>query len=675
MKRWKINEYDKAKVSAIEKKCDLSALAIKVLYSRGLRDIDSIADFFNTAELADPFEIKDMQKAVDAINEAIEGFDKICIYGDYDCDGVTATTILYSFLDSIGANVMFRIPERSEGYGMNMAAIEEMAAQGVSLIVTVDNGISAIAEAEKIYELGMKLVVTDHHQVGSTLPKAEAVVDLHQADCPSKFKDLCGAGVALKLCIALNDNFADPIIEQYADICALGTIADVVPLTGENRIIVKTGLELMKNTENYGLNFIMDKASVNRDNLNSTTIAFQIAPRINASGRFGSPSTAVNALLAESEFEAEKYADMLMSLNEQRKATEGEILKAILNYIDKNPMVINRRVLILAGKNWHHGVVGIVAAKLLDMYGKPTILLSIDDDGVARGSARSIKGFNIFECLTAAADLLDHFGGHECAGGLTIEASKIPEFTKRVFEFADKFEIMPMMTVECDLALEPEDLTIPNIKCLSRLEPFGADNSNPVFALYDAKLERIFSIAQGKHSKLDLRYNGITIQAPMFGVSPDDLKLHPGDRLDLAMTLEINEYNGKQSINARIVDYRPHGINQERYFNAKECYERYMLGEELPQPFLKRINPARDELVAVYKLLNTFKSISFDELYMHACSASMNYCKLRIILDAFAETGLAELSSARSRVKNLPVTQKVDLENSSVLTKLRSKIR
>ncbi|SDB13966.1 single-stranded-DNA-specific exonuclease [Ruminococcaceae bacterium FB2012] len=674
MKRWKINEYNSAAVSDLSRRCDLTPLTLKVLSSRGFNDLDQIASLLRSDEFADPFTITDMRKAAETIEQAVDAYELICIYGDYDCDGVTATTILYSYLQNIGANVMYYIPERADGYGMSITAVEKLAEQGVRLIVTVDNGISAINEAEKIYELGMKLVVTDHHQPGEKLPRAEAVVDPHRADCTSEYKDLCGAGIALKLCIALNDGEAETVIEQFSDICAIGTVADVVPLTGENRKIVKTGLAYLKNTENFGLDQLMTKASVNRESLSSTTIAFQIAPRINASGRFGSPLTAVKALLAEDEDEAETYVDTLVTLNEERRSTENDILKAILHYIDNNPHVLNQRVLILAGNAWHHGVIGIVAAKLLEQFGKPTILLSIEDNGFARGSARSIKGFNIFECLTYASDLLDHYGGHECAGGLTVSKDKIGELTKRIYKFAERFDMMPTLSVDSDFTLEPADLTVENVKGLSVLEPFGAGNSRPVFAMIDAAVEKVEPLSGGKHSRLQLNYRGTQYYAPIFNVSPSVLGINQGDRLDLAVNLEINEYGGKQSINLRIVDQRPHGINQDRYFNARDCYERFSLGAELPLAFLKKIDPSREELVLVYKKLSAEKEMDIDGLYMSLRSATMNYCKLRIILDAFVQTGLSVLSASANSVKLLPVTQKVDLDSADVLTRLRSKI-
>lgn len=674
MKRWKVKKANEQLASEFCRKCDLSPLTLKVMTARGCEDFQQIVDFFSEAELSDPFMIKDMQLAVDVISQAVDSYELICVYGDYDCDGVTATAILYNYLESMGANVMYYIPEREAGYGINLEAVSELAEKGVSLIVTVDNGISAHKEADEIAKLGMKLVITDHHQPSETLPKAAAVVNPHRQDCPSIYKDLAGVGVALKLCAALDGGNYDLILEQYSDICALGTVADIVPLTGENRTIVRKGLMYMKNSENLGLNFLIDKAGVKRDKLNSVAIAFQLSPRINASGRFGSPLTAVKALLSEDEEDAESYVDTLMTLNVMRKEAEADIMQQIIKHINENPEILNQRALVLAGKGWHHGVIGIVSARLLEMYGKPNILLSIDDNGVARGSARSVKGFNIFKCFTYAQELLEQFGGHECAGGLTIKEENIDAFRQKVYEFANAFEKMPSAVLECDLLISPQDITIDNIKGLSAMEPFGAGNPQPVFAIAGAKVERITPLSQGKHTRLDLNYGGVRIQALMFSKRAEELIFGVGDLIDLAVNLEINEYNGRQSVTARVLDCRPRGISQEKYFAAKDCYEKYMRNEPLPPAFLNKINPSRQELVGIYKYISNVGEITADDLYMKLNSPAVNYCKLRICIDAFTETGLVSFSPSDCKVKILPVTQKVDIEASSVLENLRKKL-
>lgn len=674
MKRWNVNEYDNDKITEIAKRCDLSKLALKVMNTRGYKDLDSVSAFFETGELSDPFLIKDMREAVDAINNAVDSYDPICIYGDYDCDGVTATSILFSYLDNIGANVSYYIPERSEGYGLNNNAIDSLAEQGIKLIVTVDNGISAVNEAEYIYEHGMKLVVTDHHQPSEILPKAEAVVDLHRKDCPSVYKELSGAGVALMLCVALNEGNDKMIIEQFSDVCAVGTIADVVPLTGENRLIVKQGLKYLRHTENYGLDMLLDKSGVRRDSVTASTVAFQISPRINASGRFGSPLTAVKALLSDDSDDAEMYVDTMIELNDERRTIEGEILKAILHAIDKNPALLNKRVLILVGKNWHCGVIGIVASKLLDIFGKPTILIEMEKDGTARGSARSIKGFDIFKCLSYASDVLVHFGGHECAGGFTVNNDDIPKFMNSVYEYADGFETMPSYVVECDLKLSGEDITVDNVKGLQKLEPFGAGNLRPVFYMPRCRINRITPMSQSKHIRLDVTYENTNVQIPVFNKTEETFGYKAGDTVELAVNLDINTYNRNDYVDIRVVDIRPFGLNQDKYFNAKDCYEKYMSGKDLPEAFLKRIMPDRTELVNAYKIISQAKTILFDQLYSLLRGADMNYCKLRLIIDAFREKELVSFTASNQIVKILPVKEKVDLESATVLVELRNKL-
>ena len=667
MKKWSILKPDEAKAADIASRCDIDKLAVDVMVARGFDDMESFAAFFTGDGLEDPFVIKDMQAAADAVTAAVDDYELICVYGDYDCDGVTSTAILYDYLLSIGANVMYYIPERADGYGLNSDAIKYLHGQGVKLIVTVDNGISAIPEAEEIYELGMKLVVTDHHQPGSSLPRAEAVVDPHREDCPSAFKHLAGCGVALKLCAALDGGDYSAVEDQYLDLCAIGTVADVVSLTGENRYIVRQGLKCFQNTDNYGLR-ALKKAAGCKENMKALDIAFTIAPRINAAGRFGSPITAVKTLLSEPE-DAEVYAGMLVSLNDQRKQTESVISKEIFEYINDHPEILDQRVLVIAGKGWAHGVIGIVAARIMEYYGKPVVLIS-EENGVARGSARSMCGFNIFKCFQSAEDLLEKFGGHECAGGLTILPENIERFKQRVYEFASAFEQMPAITVTADKLLAPRDLDIDRIRGLSKLEPFGEGNSLPQFAIIGAQVRDIRPLSNGKHSKIAISYGGVQAEPVIFGTSPDALTVRPGSRADFIVTLDINEYNGREYPNVRIVDYRPSGFNQNAYFSAKDCYERYRRGEQLEQSFIKKMTPDRNELISVYKAIQAAGSINADRLYYSFDPKVINYAKLRICIDIFEELGLVSFKAGSGTVSAIPVKSKADLESSKILGKL-----
>lgn len=670
MKRWKINKPNSEVVGTILKKTDLSKLCAEIMSSRGFSEIEQLSDFFNSTELADPFELIDMDKAVSCISNTIDEFKLICVYGDYDCDGVTATVVLYNYLECSGASVMYYIPERDDGYGLNKKAIDFLAEQGVQLIVTVDNGISAIDEGEYIYEKGMKLLITDHHQPKDILPKAEAIIDPHRVDCPSEFKNLAGVGVALKLCAALDDGNYEMVLEQYAELVAIGTVADIVPIVSENRTIVSSGLELMRNSENQGIHSLLESCSINVDKINSTSISFGIAPRINAAGRFGSPLIAVRALLSEGE-EAINEVENLVELNNQRKITEKEIFESIKQYISENANELNQRVMVLCGKGWHHGVIGIVSSKVLDLYGKPNIILSIDDDGIARGSARSIKGFNLHKCLMYCSDVLEKFGGHECAGGMSLKEENIPEFCRLVQEYAFNTAVdMPISTITADKLLRSEDLTINSIESLSLLEPFGEQNPKPIFAILAAKLIRIYSLSQGKHTKLEFEYDKTKFSALLFGVKPEEFEYSIGEFLDLLVNVDINLYNNSKSVSIRIIDYRLHGIKQEQYFAAKSCYERFMLDEELPIAFLLKIVPQRQELVELYKYVNAVKKINIDTLYMRLAN-KYNYCKMRLCIDIFCEVNLLEYNVSTFEVTVSKITERKELSDSKLYRRLK----
>lgn len=672
MKKWKINRSDKDLAEQFCARCDINKLALEVLTSRGYTDFDSIVEYFTTSELSDPFLMKDMDKAVETIENMIDGFHLICVYGDYDCDGITSTAILYNYLESMGANVMYYIPERSEGYGLNADAIRKIAGEGAKLIVTVDNGISAVEEAKLIYELGMKLVVTDHHQPSDELPMAEAVVDPHRADCPCPYKDLAGVGVAFKLCAALDGGNYEIVLEQYADICAIGTIADVVPLTGENRTIVKQGLEYLKNTENQGLCKLFELNSVDKASVSSTDISFRMAPVINASGRFGSPITAVKALLSEDEYDAHAHVSQLIELNSMRKQAEKVIISEIVDHIDKYPQVLDHAALVLWGRNWHPGVIGIVSSKILDLYGKPNLIISIDDDGNARGSARSIHGFDVFDCLHYCAELFEKYGGHECAGGFSLRQENIGALCSKVYEYADRLPKAPVQEICADKLLMPQDITVENVKGLSSLEPFGAQNPSPVFAVVGAVVLSVIPLSQGKHTKIEFEYGSYKGQALFFSLAPERACFKIGDRIDMLVKLDINSFRGTESVSIKVIDHRLSGVKQERYFAAKQCYEKLMRGEDLPSAYVQKIIPGRDELVRVYKYISSAGSTTLDHMFMSLGDDRMNYCKMRICVDIFADKQLVDYKAATMSVSMLEVSSKVDLEDSPTMKKLRS---
>ncbi|MEG0615679.1 MAG: single-stranded-DNA-specific exonuclease RecJ, partial [Oscillospiraceae bacterium] len=528
MKKWIIRKPNAENVKKIMQKSDLSHLAAEILVARGFESIERAADFFAGGELSDPFLIKDMPEAAEIINAAVEDGKSICVYGDYDCDGITATVMLFSYLEALGADVSYYIPERSEGYGMSENAVRKLAGDGVELIITVDNGISAVKEADLIAELGIDLVITDHHQPSEILPKAAAIVDPHRADCTSPFKDLCGAGVVLKLIAALDGGSYDAAMEQFSELAALGTVADIVKLCGENRLIVQNGLHMLENTENLGISALIDQCKLTESKITSTSIGYMIAPRINAAGRFGSPTLAVKLLLSEDDDEAAELAAELSRLNAARKECEQDILAEIEDIIAENPSILNERVLIFSGNNWNAGVIGIVSARIVEKYSKPSFIISINGD-VGTGSARGIAGFSIFKSLTACADLFQRFGGHPGAGGFTICTRNIPAFVKNMAEFTKSaYQIMPTAAITAEKVVLPEDLTVKNIESLNVLEPFGEGNVRPIYAILGARINSVIPLSGGKHTKLLLDYGNAQVTLLMFGTEPDNFALKQG---------------------------------------------------------------------------------------------------------------------------------------------------
>lgn len=671
MKKWQIQQPDLTAAKKIQAGSDLSLFCAELLTVRGYQTVEEAALQFSCNAFSDPFLIRDMQAAADCLNAAIDSGEKICVYGDYDCDGVIATVILYSYLSELGADVIYYIPEREEGYGMNQTALETLKEQGVSLIVTVDNGIAALEEANWIAEHGMRLVITDHHQPYDTLPAAEAVVDPHRPDCPAPFSLFCGAGLALKLVAAMDGGDMTFAVEQFGDLAAIATVADVVSLTGENRLLVQQGLRLLVNTERPGLLALLEITGMQNKPMTATNLAFSIAPRINAAGRFGSPKLAVSLLLADTMEEAMPLAKQLEQCNRQRKEAEQEILQEIQAQMQANPSSVQQRVLLFSGKDWHHGVIGIVAARLQEQFGKPVMLVTIAGD-TARGSARSFGDFSIFQCLDACRGHLTKYGGHPGAGGFSLQTEKIDSFFAAVQQYAaETFPEMPLMTLRADRLLMPQDLTIDNMASLSVLEPYGEGNPAPVFAICHAVLEAIQPLSNGIHSKLKLRYGSLYLDVLLFRVAPDSVGLPLQGLCDFLVTAECKTFQGKPQLSLIVKDYRRSGISQAKYFAAKEAYEKLCRKESLPTAYYAALMPTRAELVAVYKRLPE-TPISLDTLFVQM-QQQLNYGKLRLILDVFAELQLIQLDIWSETVQRLPVQGTVQLEQSMILAEMQEK--
>ena len=558
-KRWNLlfEKVNPDSVSAIEKAASVSPLLALLLAVRGVSAEEASAYLTGgLSVLHDPYLLKDMDKAVKRIKDAIRDKEKITVYGDYDVDGISSVAILLSYLSGEGAHCTFYIPDREkEGYGVNEAAIRKIRESGTNLLITVDTGITACRETELAASLGMDVIITDHHSVGATVPDALAVINPKQSDCPYPFKGLCGAGVAFKLVSALMGDTKRAVTE-YCDIAALATIADVVPLTGENRAITALGLRKMRKMPSLGLSALLEASGVSADSLTSYQISFYIAPRLNAAGRMGSCIPAVRLLITDSETEAKEIAAGLDNQNAARKMAGDGILEEALALIEKGDFE-NRKVIVLAHEGWHHGIIGIIASKLTEQFWKPTILISKDGEE-GKGSGRSIPGLNLFEALQSAAPLLSRYGGHALAAGLTIPTENIEALSDALCTYADTVLSEEQMVPSIDIDA-PLDITLPLLRVaetLEVLEPFGAENAKPVFLLSDVSISSIRTSKDNKHLFLRLFRDGTSVECVAFGRGNLAENLERGDTLDVVGTLHINHYGGQSTPQIILQDLR-----------------------------------------------------------------------------------------------------------------------
>ncbi len=544
-------------------KYGISQLLSVVLLNRGLADEEKLKNYLKKPldSVYNPMLLPNMEEALKRIKKAVEEYEKIAIYGDYDADGITATTILYSFLSELGANVSYYIPDRlTEGYGLNIKAINKLSKTGTSLLITVDCGIVSTGEVQLAKAQGMDVIITDHHTPQEKLPEAMVVhANLPQSEYP--FKELAGVGVAFKLILGLGLKFgikSSEVFNKYVEIAAIGTISDVVPLKDENRVIVDRGIKALKTTKNPGLISLMELAGMNRDLLTATSVAFGITPRINAIGRLSSAQSAVEMLLAKTSEEGYKRALELDSANRKRQAIEKDILDQALDIINSDCNFSAKKVIVLSGENWHEGVIGIVAAKICEKFYKPCIVLS-KADGIAKGSARSIPAFNMFDALTACEDLLTKFGGHSQAAGLSLSQSDIDAFSQKINKYASSVlndEDM-IKTIELDCRLRPSDITMKTAESLKVLEPLGAENEKPLFSLCGiAVLSASKMGADGKHLRLVLGDSARSINAVGFGMGEYADYLNSGNLVDVAFSLDINDFRGTKSVQLMLKDIK-----------------------------------------------------------------------------------------------------------------------
>lgn len=677
LRKWEVRPLDKERAAAFAQTYGVPFFLAMLMNIRGLDDAAHLREFLGEGEpLSDPFLLKDMDKAAARITCAVDNMEKIAVYGDYDADGVTSTAMLYSYLETRGADVIFYIPQREgEGYGMNIGAVEYLKEQGVSLIVTVDNGISSVQEVARANELGIDVVVTDHHRPQEILPDAVAVVDAYRSDDTSPYKHFSGVGIAFKLLMALEDGAGDveDLLEAYSDLAAIGTIGDIVPLTGENRTLIRAGLERLSQSDRPGVQALLENAGIAGKALTSTNVAFTLVPRINATGRMGAPERAVRLLISGYEEEAEVLSEEICADNEERRRVEAEIAEAAFADIEAKGYMKDR-VVVVDGENWHHGVIGIVASRVTERCGKPCMIISRGETE-AKGSGRSIEGFSLFEAICACGDLLIKFGGHPMAAGITLKPENIEAFRKRINQYAaEHFPQMPTQTVTLDCKLNPAALSVSMAQSLTQLEPFGNGNPQPVFGLFNMELSNVTPVGGGGHLRLTLEKNGAVITAMRFNTKPEELPYHIGDKIDLAVQLEAREFRGQPSLTVIVRDMKFAAFNTEKNIASLASFEKWQRGEVLSAEDKNRLYPDRACLAAIYRALRTVNGKETDQVrFVSQFGKDMTLGLFKTALLVFEERGLvhSEIADDTFTATLIETSGKTDITRSPVLLALQ----
>ena len=698
--------------SLIASKLGIDPIVAKLLFIRGYTDASSAMTFLRMEDeiFINPFRMKDMDKAVDRIKRAIEKSEKITIYGDYDVDGVTSVCALYLYLKSRGATVDFYIPNRSgEGYGVSTGAIDGIKENGTKLIITVDTGVTANEEVAYAKQLGIDFVVTDHHECRADLPLAEAVVNPHRPDCEYPFKELAGVGVVFKLLCAFEERVVGHdrrratynVIKEYADLISIGTIADVMPIKEENRIIVKYGLDMIENTTRPGLLALIDAAS-GRDarrpdrsarkkkkvKISSSFIGFTLAPRINAAGRVRSATVAVELFLSDNYNDAMKIATELCDANKERQAEENTITQEAYKKIDS--IDIDRSpVIVLDANDWHHGVIGIVSSRITEKYSRPSILVSFEGNGetpspddVGKGSGRSIKGLNLVDALCHCSELLVKFGGHELAAGLSVTRGNLPLFREKINEYARENlsdnDMIPV--IEADMEIEFSDISLRLVESIRQLEPFGVSNPVPLFIARGLQLVELSGVSEGKHSRMVLGDGRSTACAMYFSNSPESLGVYVGDKVDCLFSLDVNEWQDRRSVQLVIRDIKASESQISLEEQERSRFTEIRSGGPISRE--EDVVPEREDFVAVYKFIQNALHQGFDTFSHRDLTSKISlpsgkkigYVKLKFIIMIFIEMNLVSIEEVGEEIYKFRLhysSTRKDLEKSGILRKLR----
>lgn len=696
--KWNVMTQDEGLVKNLSQALKIDKISARLLINRGYEDKKSADDFIKKSDVFfhDPFLMKDMDKACKIIENAISEQKRITIYGDYDVDGVTSVSILYLYLKDHGALVDYYIPTRdSEGYGLNIAAFDLIKKRGTELIITVDTGITAVEEVEYAKSIGIDIVITDHHQCRSELPNASAVVNPKRPDCEYPFKELSGVGVVFKTLCALELNAVNGgeynlytiknMCKRYIDIVTIGTIADVMPLIGENRIIVYLGLQMLQNVSNVGVKALFRAAGVignaSQKRITASTIGFTIAPKINAVGRIGSAERAVKLFLTNSPGQADIIAEELCAINHERQETENIIYKEAFSILESYSDIKSQSAIVLDSDTWHHGVVGIVASRITEKFGIPSVLISFegvqpDEEGriIGKGSVRSVKGINIVEALEACSDLLFKYGGHALAAGLSIEKKNVDLFRERLNAYISK--VMESsdcdMKIPVDLEISAKDVNEKTTQTISLLEPYGAGNPVPTFLLKGAKIVEIMPLSGGKHSKLIIQKDKTDINAIMFGTPLNMHGFLSNDTVDIICNMEINDFRGMKTVQLIIKDIDHSEFEKKLFSQISSRIEKVEANPKIANNF---DIPDRNDFKSIYLYLkrNNCETVNLRELAR--IFFEFSYLKLYIILKTLAQAKIITLDEDKKeefifKIKFKETDGKADLLKTPIMSAL-----
>ena len=681
--RWTGGDYDEAAARSL-RGAGYPALLAALLSARGVSSPEEAALLLDRErELShSPYLMKDMDKAAARIRRALADGERMAVFGDYDVDGITSTVLLVDYLRSRGADCLKYIPRRVEdGYGLGREALRTLLDQGVTLVITVDCGITGVEEARWARENGLDLVITDHHECREVLPDAAAVVDPRRPDCPYPFKHLAGVGVALKLVLALDEQRSESLFARYCTLAAIGTVADVMPMTGENRAIVCRGLEAIGGTDFLGLRALLQETGLADREVTSIQIGFVLAPRINAAGRMGEAELAADLLLTGDPARAELLARELCGLNRERQAVEQEIFAQAVEQIEFLPDG-ERSALVLSSGSWHQGVVGIVASRLSEKYSCPSFMIHLQN-GLGKGSCRSYGGFNLFAALESCQDLLVDFGGHELAAGFNIREEDIPAFRRRmnrcVCEFCNGEK--PVSSLAVDVVIrDPGWVTLEEMEALSRLEPYGAGNERPVFAVMGARVESLQGVGQNRHLKLRLAMGEQRFDAIFFSATAAACGVAPGMRVDAAFHLQVNEFRGVSSVQLQLVDLRPAAEPSQRERECLELIARLTAGGPVSAAEALRLLPERRQFAALWRAVVRLEPETEDAVtclpalrrLAGALDGAESFLRAALGLEVFAERGLVTLERREDMMIVRPRPGcRADLEQSVYMRRLR----